>query len=170
MKNIIYQFNKWLDSSRYTILIISGFILLSILLANALLFLTDYIILGILSYIILGILAILRSRIQSGNIKFDRKHYNIPSVGEIIVIKKKFFWNGSFLKYIETPPGNKPWFFVINPKDEWKVIEIKELDGDWMIYMLDKSGDQIHIKYFESKKYWQTKSDIRNNILKKLGI
>jgi hypothetical protein len=166
MKNTIYQFNKWLDNSVYTLPIILSFIVI----ANILLFLTDYTILGVLSYVIVSILALLRIRIQSGNIKFDKTLYEIPVVGEIVVIKKIFYWNGVFLKRIENPPGNKPWYFTIKPDTEWEVIDVKELDADWMIYMIDKSGDQIHIKYFESKRYWQTKSDIRNNILKKLGI
>jgi len=166
MKNIIYQFNKWLDNSKYTLLIIYSFIIL----ANILLLLSDYIILGILSYVIVSILALLRIRIQSGGIKFDKSLYQIPVVGEIVVIKKLFYWNGVFLKRPESPPGNKPWYFTIKPDTEWEVIDVKELDADWMIYMIDKAGDQIHIKYFESKKYWQTKADIRNIILKKLGI
>jgi len=166
MRNILYLFNKWLDNSLYTLPIILSFIVL----ANILLFLTDYTIIGILVYVIVSILVILRIRIQSGNIKFDKSLYDIPSIGEIIIIKKIFYWNGVFLKKPENPPGNKPWYFTINIKTEWEVVDIKELDGDWMIYMVDESGDQIHIKYFESRKYWQTKSDIRNNILKKLGI
>lgn len=163
---MFYQFNKWLDNSKYTLLILIGFIVI----ANILLFLTDYLILGILAYVIVSVLAIMRIRIQSGNIKFDKNRYDIPSIGEIVIIKKLFYWNGVFLKRPENPPGNKPWYFTIDVKTEWEVIDVKELDGDWMIYMIDKAGDQIHIKYFESRKYWQTKSDIRNNILKKLGI
>lgn len=166
MKNLIYRANRFLNKSNYTLLIIISFILT----ANIFLFLTSYIFIGASFYILVGFLSILRIGIHRGDIEFDRNEYNIPSIGEIVIIKKLFYWNGVFLKRPETPPGNKPWYFTISVKTEWEVVDIKELAGDWLIYMIDKSGDQINIKYFESRRYWQTKSDIRNNILKKLGI
>ncbi len=103
--------------------------------------------------------------------ELNRCDYNIPVIGEFVVVKKLFYWNGSFHKHCpRKDPMSKPWFFTIKKGDIFEIIDIEEIDGDWLIYMIDKSGDQINIKYFESRKYWQTKSDIRNNILNKLGI
>jgi hypothetical protein len=53
--------------------------------------------------------------------------------------------------------------------DEWVVVDVKELDSDWVIYLSD-SKDSINIRYFESKDYWETKSSIRNKKLNKLGL
>ena len=165
--NLLYRFNKWLDRSNYTLLII----LLPILIANLLLTLTDFLWLGISILVIICSLALFRMRMLTGQIKFNRKDYNIPSIGEKIIIKKGFYWNGEFHKRCpKTDMGSKPWYFTICKGEEWEVIEIRELDSDWIIYLEDKHDDNIHIKYFESNKYWTTKSDIRNNKLKKLGI
>lgn len=165
--NLLYRFNKWLDRSNHTLLII----LLPILIANLMLTLTDFLWLGISLLSVVCILALIRIRIQTGKLVFDRSNYSIPSVGEKVIITKGFYWNGVFHKHCpRTDMGSKPWFFTINKNEEWEVIDVRVLDGDWMIYLKDKHDDNIHIKYFESNKYWTTKSDIRNNKLKKLGI
>ena len=36
--------------------------------------------------------------------------------------------------------------------------------------MIDKAGDKIVVNYFESRKYWKTKQDIRNEKLERIGI
>jgi|OM-RGC.v1.022198018 hypothetical protein len=167
MLNTVYRLNKWLDNSNYTLLIIVG----SMLLANIFLFLTTYIVIGILFYIIVSLLSILRLGVHSGKIKFRGDVYDVPVIGEKIKITRGFYWNGAFSKnYPMTDLGSKPSFYVIDKGGEWEIIDIKELDGDWMIYMLNDESTHIHIKYFESRKYWETKSQIRNKTLSKLGI
>lgn len=167
--NFIYRANKWLDSSNYTLLII----LIPIITANLLLVLTDFILTGVSLLSIICVLSLIRIRIQTGQLKFNRDVYDIPSIGEIIKIKKRFYWNGSLHKYCpKTDMLSKPWYFIIDQSGEWRITNVREIDGDWMIY-LDKcgsEGDSIHITYFESRKYWETKSDIRNKKLNKLGI
>ena len=166
MLNTVYRLNKWLDNSNYTLLIIVG----SMLLANIFLFLTTYVVIGILFYVIVSVLSILRLGVHSGKIKFRGDGYDVPVIGEKIKITRGFYWNGAFCKnYPRTDMSSKPWFYVIGQGGEWEIIDIKELDGDWMIYIL-KESSQINIKYFESRKYWETKSQIRNKTLIKLGI
>lgn len=167
MINLIYRFNKWLDRSPFTLL----YLMMPIILANFFTFLTDYILIGAFFWVIMLLLTFFRIGVQSNLLKFNHTKYNIPEVGERVIIKKEFYWNGEFHK---NPPrtdfGNKPWYFTIRINDEFIINEVNQLGSDWIFYMEDKSGDKIHIKYFESRKYWETKSDIRNNKLEKLGI
>jgi hypothetical protein len=56
------------------------------------------------------------------------------------------------------------------------IIEVKETDGDWKIRFIDNSpsrGDSFigcSLYYLDTKDYWETKANIRNKILSKLGI
>jgi len=128
MLNMSYLLNKWLDNTLPIILVFMLF-------ANVFLFLTPYIIIGVIFYIIVMILSILRLKVHSGKIKFNRSVYDIPTIGEKVITKKRFYWNGVFYKnYPRTDMGSKPWFYTIDQGEEWEIIHIKELDGDWMIY------------------------------------
>ena len=91
-------------------------------------------------------------------------------MGETIFIKKTFFYDGEFKKFINTTdPSRKPNFYTIKKDTELKVISIKDMDDEWLLF-LENDYYRIDIKYFESRDYWETKSDIRANRLKKLGI
>lgn len=172
--NFLYRANKWLDRSNYTLLLI----LAPIITANLLLTLTDFLWLGISLLSTVCILALIRIRIQTGQLKFDKNVYEIPSIGERVIIKRGFYWNGEFHKRCpKTDMGSKPWYFTIGTDGEWEIVDVKELDADWMIYLhkieqgkSDPKSGSIHIKYFDSRKHWETKSNIRNNKLKRLGI
>ena len=103
--------------------------------------------------------------------RFLKTSFENTSVGEEIRIKKTFFWNGEFQKKCPiTDICNRPWYLKICKDDYWEVVDIIELDNDWLIYLVNKNGNNIHIKYFESHKYWETKSDIRDIKLRRLGI
>lgn len=170
LSNYFYRLNKWLDNSNFTIIIV----IIPILVANLLIIFGNFII-GPSILLSLSIFVILRMRIQTGQIKFDRSKYDIPKIGETVIIKKPFYWNGSFHKNPpNTGPGSKPCYYVITDEKDYIIVDIKEVDGDWYIYLKNEEsllGSTImDIKYFESRKYWETKSNIRNNKLKKLGI
>lgn len=162
MLNFLFRLNKYFDKSVFTILFLSSFILL----AHILLYF-GFILLFILSYSVIIFLALFRTGIL--NVKFNKNVYSIPKEGEIVVIKKDFYWNGRFLKRLEHDPGAKPWVYKIEKDTEWKVYKVKEYDTDWIIKM--KNGEiKIEIEYLQSRKYWKSKSDIRNEILNKIGV
>jgi hypothetical protein len=131
---------------------------------------------GVSMMLLLCIFALYRMFMQNGSIVgdyvlFDRKLYHIPVVGEKILITKLFYWDGAFKKFInESDPSGKPWWFTIRKGDEFEVISVLKVTGDWEIGMVDKAGDKIVVNYFESRKYWKTKSDIRDERLRKIGI
>ena len=106
-------------------------------------------------------------------VKFDRSAYDLPSVGEIVVVRKDFYYDGSFRKFINTTdPSQKPNWWEVSKGTEMVIIEVKETDGDWKIRFIDNSpsrGD-MSLYYLDTKDYWETKANIRNKILSKLGI
>jgi len=69
-----------------------------------------------------------------------------------------------------THPTTQPHFYTINKGEEWTIFSIVEDKDDWVLFMKDDKHIQISIRYFESKKYWETKSDKRASLLKELGI
>ena len=98
--------------------------------------------------------------------KFDKSLYKIPEVGEKIIITKEFYWNGRFLKRPEHGPVTKPWVVKVEKNSEYIVEEILEFKDDWRIRL----SENIYLDYFKTRKYWTTKSEQRDNKLKKLGI
>jgi hypothetical protein len=166
VNNKLIRFNNWLDKNEtfkfiFMILFV-GIGVINIQLGSFMF--------GIMMLSMLCLFAINRIFIVDGRIEFDKTKYDIPKVGETAVIKKEFYWNGLFHKYCpKTDMSSKPWYFTIRKGDEWVVVDVKELDSDWVIYLSD-SKDSINIRYFESKDYWETKSSIRNKKLNKLGL
>jgi hypothetical protein len=168
--NKLYRFNRWLDK-RETL----KFILLIVyVLLGFGSFQFGNLIFGTIMISILCFITISRVFIIDGRLKFDRSEYCVPDVGEIVVIKKDFFYDGSFRKFINTSePGRKPNWLEIRKGTEWIISGIKETDGDWKISMKDCWWEGIYdmnLYYLDTKDYWETKSDIRNNTLKKIGI
>ena len=88
---------------------------------------------------------------------------------------KGFYWDGSFKKFINTTdPSRKPWWYTIEKDKEFIVVDISKLKGDWEMKLIGRWNDgsvmNIVVNYFESRKYWRTKSDIRDEKLRKIGI
>lgn len=162
MLNFLFRLNNYFDKSVFTLI----FLLTFIISAQILLYF-NYLLPSILIYILLVFLVFFRSGFL--NIKFDKSRYSIPQEGEIILVKKEFYWNGRFLKYPENGPEAKPWVCKIHKGSEFKVIGVKEYDYDWKIYLKSKDLN-IELGYFETRRYWKSKSDLRNKILNKIGI
>ena len=172
LKNRFYRFNRWLDNNEVT-----KFLLL---LLSVLLFILPLHFGGIIGlFVSISIISIVclfvifRVNIMSNVVKFDRSTYDLPSVGEIVVVKKDFYYDGSFRKFINTTdPSQRPNWWEVSKGTEMVIIEVKETDGDWKIRFIDNSpsrGD-MSLYYLDTKDYWETKANIRNKILSKLGI
>ena len=172
LKNRFYRFNRWLDNHEMTKL---GLLLLSALLFTLPLHFGGiiglFVSISIISIVCLFV--IFRVNIMSNVVKFDRSVYDLPSVGEVVVVKKDFYYDGSFRKFINTTdPSQRPNWWEVSKGTEMVIIEVKETDGDWKIRFIDNSpsrGD-ISLYYLDTKDYWETKANIRNKILSKLGI
>lgn len=165
MNNKLYFLSKFLNRNNKLFLI---FIAIFIAAAN-LCMLGERYLLGASAYVLIGIFSLFKSFISE--IKLDKDAFDIPASGENIIIKKTFFYDGAFRKFINTTdPSRKPHFYTIKEGQEWNIFSIVEEKDDWMLFMKDKDNTQISIRYFESKKYWETKSDIRDRRLKQLGV
>ena len=165
MNNRIYFISKFLNRNRTRFIIIAAF---AILIANLCMLKERYLI-GASIYIAVSAIGIFKS--FASNIELDKSQIPIPSKGEAVTIKKTFFFDGEFRKFINTTdPSRKPSFYTIRKGEEWMIFSIVEDRDDWMIFMKDKNNEQISIRYFESRGYWETKSDRRADRLKQLGI
>ena len=164
MNNKLYFLSKFLNRNENLFI---GFMVIFVVGAN-LCMLSERYLLGVSTYVLITIFSLFKSFIE---IKLDKGEVDIPINGENIFIKKTFFYDGQFKKFINTTdPSRKPNFYTIKKDSEWTLFSIVEDKDDWMLFMKDKDNTQISIRYFESRKYWETKSDKRANKLKQLGI
>ncbi len=166
LNNRLYKINIWLDKNElfkfFIMLFVVGFSMISLQFGNP--------VYGVIPILIVVLFTLVRMRFQTGDWGFKKDIYNLPEVGEIFVIEKEFFWDGSFLKVPPHGPGAKPNHWYIRVGSEWSVVGLKYEYGDWEIDLRSNMKERIHIKYFESRKYWKTKSEIRDEKLRGIGI
>lgn len=176
IKNKIFRSHVWLDEhdiARFTtVLILVGAPNLFITLADN----HNLIFIGLFLWIIAGTLAYSRFKYIEGKTDFDDSIYEIPKVGDQIIMTNNFYFDGGFLKNPPNPtnPSRKPNTILVPKGTEALITKVKGEKCDWDIEMELKSGisgyDYLILGYFESRKYWKTKSDIRNDRLRKIGI
>jgi hypothetical protein len=174
LKNSFYRFNRWLNNNEIT----KFFLLLS----SVLLFTLPLhfggvtgLFVSISTITIVCLFVIFRMNIMNDKVKFDRSKYDVPETGEIVIVKKDFYYDGSFRKFINTSDqSQKPNFWKVSKGTELVIINVEETDGDWKIRLYNKinwkvKGD-LYLYYLDTKDYWDTKANIRNKVLNKLGI
>ena len=175
MKNKLYRFNRWLDNNE----IIKFFLLLfSVAFFTIPLQFGNFVGLCVsLSTITIVCLFVLfRMNIMNDKVKFDRSKYQVPETGEIVIVKKDFYYDGSFRKFINTSDqSQKPNFWKVSKGTELVILNVDEDDGDWKIRFIEptfnsKTKGSMNLYYLDTKDYWDTKANIRNKILSKLGI
>ena len=170
MKNKFYRFNRWLDKNE----IIKFFLLLfGVALFTIPLQFGNFIGLCVsLSTItIVCSFVLFRMCIMNDKVNFDRSEYIVPEIGETVIVKKDFYYDGLFKRYINYgSPSQKPNYWKISKGTELTILDVVETTGDWKIRFFDQSRGDMYLYYLDTMKYWDTKSNIRNNVLKKLGI
>lgn len=172
LKNKLYRFNRWLDKHEMT--------KLTLLLSSVLLFILPLhfggatgLFVSISSITIVCLFVIFRMNIMNDVVMFDRSKYDVPGVGEIVIVKKDFFYDGYFRKFInQSNSSQKPNWWKVSKGTEMIIIDVKETGGDWIIRFIDNSPSrgEMSLHYLDTKDYWDTKSNIRNKILSKIGI
>jgi len=172
MKNSIFRLNRWLDRNEafkflFMISIVAGG-MINIQFGN--------LFIGVVMILSLTSLGLYRILINDGMVKFDRSKYQVPQVGEIVVVKKDFYYDGSFRKFINTSDqSQKPNWWKVSKGTELVILNVEETNSDWKVRLIEPTinsqtrGD-LHLYYLDTKDYWDTKANIRNNILKRLGI
>jgi hypothetical protein len=125
---------------------------------------------------IVCLFAIFRMNIMNDVVKFDRSKYVIPETGEIVVVKKDFYYDGQFKKFINTSDqSQKPNWWKVPKGTELVILNVDEDDGDWKIRFIEptfnsKTKGSMNLYYLDTKDYWDTKANIRSKTLSKLGI
>jgi hypothetical protein len=174
VRNKLYRFNRWLDNND----IIKFFLLLfSVALFTIPLQFGNFIglIISLSTILIVCLFTIFRMKIMEDVVQFDRSKYDVPNVGEIVVVKKDFFYDGYFRKFInQSDSSQKPNWRKVKKGTQLVILDVEESNGDWKIRFLDpKIGltrGNIDLYYIDTKDYWETKANIRNKILSKIGI
>ncbi len=172
LKNKLYRFNRWLDRNE---LFKFGFMISYI--AVAMLNLTTGSLTAfVLMMLIVCAFAVYRMFIMDNRVTFDRSHYDVPEVGEIVIVKKDFYYDGSFRRFInQSNPSQKPSWWRVTKGTELVILNVEETSGDWKIRFIEPTinsqtrGD-LHLYYLDTKDYWDTKANIRSKILSKIGI
>ena len=117
----------------------------------------------------------------SGGLKFNPYIYDVPSIGESIIVSKEFYFYYSGVK------NNKGVCQISHKKGDIKVEQgMKgkitdrqaltygwelEIEFDDVLYFHARGyGSKFDVSYFECRKYLKTKSDLRNDKLSKIGI
>lgn len=124
-------------------------------------------ILGLLSGIsilfIVSCWAIFRMLVNGGEIKTDYSIYDIPQEGDIITFTKNKTFN-SFSR-----PITKIKVFI-QKGDKYKVRRvIRGIDDVVLeIISLEDESNDCAISFIETKNYWKTKSDLRNNKIEQI--
>jgi len=175
LKNTFYRFNRWLDNNEISKIFL---LLFSVALFTIPLQFGNFIglCLSLSTITIVCLFVLFRMNIMNDKVKFDRSKYQVPEVGEIVVVKKDFYYDGQFRRFINTSDqSQKPNWWKVARGTELVILNIEETDGDWKIRLIDTTinsqtrGD-LRLYYLDTKDYWDTKSNIRNKLLSKLGI
>jgi hypothetical protein len=175
LKNSFYRFNRWLDNNEM--------IKLSLLLLSVLLFTLPLhfggvtgLFVSISAITIVCLFVIFRMNIMNDKVKFDRSKYDVPEAGEIVIVKKDFYYDGQFRKFINTSDqSQKPNWWKVPKGTELVILNVDEDDGDWKIRFIEptfnsQTKGSMNLYYLDTKDYWDTKANIRSKILSKIGI
>jgi hypothetical protein len=178
LKNKLYRFNRWFDKNETLkflfVIAVTTIGLINIQLGNLLL--------GITVMLLLCAFTLYRLFVMDGDGHsfesklFDRSKYDVPGVGEIVIVKKDFYYDGQFRKFINTSDqSQKPNWWKVPKGTELVILNVEETVGDWKIRFLEptfnsKTKGDMSLYYLDTKDYWDTKANIRNKLLSKLGI
>jgi len=175
LKNSFYRFNRWLDKNEITKFFI---LLFSVALFTIPLHFggATGLCVSLSTITIVCLFVLFRMNIMNDKVKFDRSKYDVPEAGEIIVVKKDFYYDGQFRKFINTSEqSQKPNWWKVPKGTELVIINVEETNGDWKVRLIETTinsqtrGD-LHLYYLDTKDYWDTKANIRNKILSRIGI
>lgn len=175
LKNSFYRFNRWLDNNEITKFLL---LLLSVLLFTLPLHFggATGLFVSISTITIVCLFVIFRINIMNDKVKFDRSKYDVPEAGEIVIVKKDFYYDGQFKKFINTSDqSQKPNWWKVPKGTELVILNVDEDDGDWKIRFIEptfnsQTKGSMNLYYLDTKDYWDTKANIRNKILSRIGI
>jgi len=164
LKNKLYKIDKWISkgSQSFIVLLLIGLSAVMIQFTS-----TMFIGIGLMCLICLWIVFV-KTRISTGNLKFDKSYYTLPIIGETIVVQKNFKYDlnkvSNSKNYIHSEN-----FTTIYKGLNFHMVDIKELDDNWVLKIrLDKYNEIIEVFWLDVKDYFMTIADIREEKLKKI--
>jgi hypothetical protein len=167
LKNKLYKIDKWISKDNRVLLV-----LLLIGLSAVMIQFTSTMFYGIgLMCLICLWVVFVKTRISTGDLKFDKSYYTLPNIGETIVVQKDFKYDYAKVK------NTKNYIYARAPQNIYKdfefyVIDIEELEDDWIVKLQFNSNslDPIILEVFwlDVKNYFMTIADIREEKLKKI--
>lgn len=154
LNNRLYNINRWLDNNE-------GASIALVLFAVFLVFLMP------INRIFMGIgisaITLILLKIKIGVfISFDKSKYNIPEIGDKIILIKDVHTLSYIGEYL-TKGAEYTIYDVVEQHDDWLIFVRRD---DSTSYWNKHNG--YRISYIKHKKYFVTKSDIRNKKLEKL--
>ena len=167
LKNKLYKIDKWISKDNKV-----GYVLLLVAISAVMIQFTStmFIGIGLMGLLCLWVVFV-KTRISTGELKFDKSYYTLPNIGERIVVQKDFKYDLSKVANSKNYIHNKA--IINNVKGfEYEVVNIKELTDDWIIELkfMTKSSKDLLIEVFwlDVKDYFMTIADIREEKLKKI--
>jgi hypothetical protein len=123
---------------------------------------------GLLSIVCIYVVFI-KVKINTKQWTLDKSLYDVPLEEDILITSRKFYWDGSQDSYHIKKFTNKSHVVFIEKGTELKIIHLKERVDDWSLMLKKGNGEIIiSVNYLESKKYFKTKAQVREDKLKKL--
>jgi hypothetical protein len=167
LKNKLYKIDKWISKDNRV-----GFVLLLIGLSAIMIQFTSTMFFGIgLMGLICLWVVFVKTKILSGQLKFDKSLYTLPTIGEIIVVQKNFKYDFAKVSNSKNYIHNKA-IVDIYKGFEFEVVNIVELNDDWIVeikLIIKSSKDStLEVFWLDVKNYFMTIADIREEKLKKI--
>ena len=160
LKNKLYRIDKWI-SKGYRV----GVVLLLVGTSAVMIQFTSTMFFGIA---LMGLICLWVVFVKT-RISFDKSLYTLPTIGETIVAQKDFKYDCAKVD------NSKNYIYDENIQNiykgfEFDVINIEELDDDWIVKLKFGNTDPIILKVFwlDVKNYFMTIADIREEKLKKI--
>ena len=168
LKNKLYKIDKWISNGNKSFLVLLLIGLSAVMLQFTS---TMFIGIGLMSFICLWVVFV-KTRILGGDLKFDKSLYTLPTIGETIVVQKDFKYDCNKVRNSKNYIHNKV-IINIDIGYEYEVVDIKELDDDWIVELTFTSAllnkDLIlQVFWLDVKNYFMTIADIREEKLKKI--
>lgn len=167
LNNRLYKIDKWLVGGN-KVFIVLLFVAIS---ASMLQFeSTMFYGIGLMTIICLWTFYV-RVKVVDGQLKFDKSIYNVPEIGDKLIVKKTFKYDFSKVKNSKNYIHDK---CVCELGKNWslEVYKIEELSDNWIITLelFGLSVDPLYLEmfYLDIKDKFTTLEDIRDEKLKKL--
>ena len=166
IKNKLWKIDRWVSSGNRTNIVLLLFFVLAFMLKY-----NSTMIYGIGLYLFMILwFVFVKIKILEGKLKFDKSCYKLPTIGETIQVQKAFKYNISKVSKSRNYIYHNI-YSTFHRGLEFNIIDIQELDNDWIVKLNCKSLFKpmiIKVFWLDVKDYFMTTKDVREEKLKKI--